>query len=349
MSIRVTFGLMVLNGEPFTRYSLRALYPFAHQIIVVEGACPGAEAIATPQGHSTDGTLEVLRDFQACEDPDGKVTVVTAEDEGYADGFWPGDKDEQCQAFMHRATGNYLWQLGMDEFYKADDMRRVLDMLASNPAISAVTFPSRIFWGGFDYECYGQYLFKGQYSDRVFRWGPGYRHAGHRPPTICDDRGRDLRTLKWVTGEDMARRNIVVYHYSLVFPKQVAEKCSYYQYACWTKRNGFLKWAEENFTHLRDPFRVHNAYHLPSWLQRYRGRHPAQIELMKQDLQRGIPGIETRRTDDIEKLLASPRYRVARAALKLRLRFGGMFRGSTWRVRASHAKRAVLGVDFRCH
>ena len=34
---RVTFGIIVLNGEPFTRYCLRALYAFAHEIIVVEG------------------------------------------------------------------------------------------------------------------------------------------------------------------------------------------------------------------------------------------------------------------------------------------------------------------------
>ena len=37
---RVSFGIIVLNGEPFTRYALRALYPFAHQIIVAEGASP---------------------------------------------------------------------------------------------------------------------------------------------------------------------------------------------------------------------------------------------------------------------------------------------------------------------
>ncbi len=34
---KVTFGIIVLNGEPFTRYCLRSLYPFAHEIIVVEG------------------------------------------------------------------------------------------------------------------------------------------------------------------------------------------------------------------------------------------------------------------------------------------------------------------------
>jgi hypothetical protein len=40
-SPRITFGMIVLNGEPFMRYNLQAIYPFAHQIIVVEGAVEG--------------------------------------------------------------------------------------------------------------------------------------------------------------------------------------------------------------------------------------------------------------------------------------------------------------------
>ena len=65
--VNVTFGMIVLNGEPFVRYNLRALYPFAHQIIVVEGAAPAAASIATPEGHSTDGTLDTLHDFKIKE------------------------------------------------------------------------------------------------------------------------------------------------------------------------------------------------------------------------------------------------------------------------------------------
>ena len=63
-SPRITFGMIVLNGEPFVRYNLRALYPFAHQIIVVEGAAPAAAGIATPEGHSIDGTLAALKQFK---------------------------------------------------------------------------------------------------------------------------------------------------------------------------------------------------------------------------------------------------------------------------------------------
>ena len=103
---KVTFGIIVLNGEPFVRYNLRALYPLAHQIIVVEGAAPAAASIATPDGHSTDGTLEILRDFKVNEDPDNKLTIVTAEDNGYQNGFWPGEKYEQSQAYADRTTGD---------------------------------------------------------------------------------------------------------------------------------------------------------------------------------------------------------------------------------------------------
>ncbi len=113
--IRITFGMIVLNGEPFVRYNLRSLYPWAHQIIVVEGACRTARAVATPDGHSTDGTLRSLQRFQAEEDPEKKVLVVHARDEGLEDGFWP-EKTEMCQAFARRDG-----QLPL-----ADRLRRIL-------------------------------------------------------------------------------------------------------------------------------------------------------------------------------------------------------------------------------
>ena len=43
---RISFGIIVFNGEPFTRYCLRALYPFAHEIIVVEGGHEGRSLAA---------------------------------------------------------------------------------------------------------------------------------------------------------------------------------------------------------------------------------------------------------------------------------------------------------------
>ena len=328
---KVAFGIIVLNGEPFLRYNLRALYPFAHQIIVVEGAVPAASAIATPDGHSSDGTLDVLSDFKANEDSADKLTIVTAENHGYPDGFWPGEKHEQSQAYATRATGDYLWQVDIDEFYQPKDMLAVLRMLKDQPDITAVSFKMSTFWGGFDYITDGWYLRRGaDVFHRLFKWEQGYRYVTHRPPTVHDSQGRDLRSIKWIQGHNLERRGIMLYHYSLVFPKQVTEKCEYYSAAAWTRRQEAQQWARRVFMALQNPYRVHNVYKYPSWLERFTGQHPPQIEELRRDLQRGELNVAVRATEDMEALLMSWRYRFGRTILKLldrvERRWGGQWR-----------------------
>ncbi len=308
---RISFGVIVLNGEPFTRYCLRSIYPFAHEIIVVEGANPSSAAIATPDGHSIDGTLEVLRRFQAEEDPEGKLQIITR------DGFW-SEKDEQSQAYADRATGDYLWQVDIDEFYTPEAMHTVMSMLRQNSDISAVSFLQIKFWGGFDYLVGSWHARRG--SDiyhRLFRWKPGYRYVTHRPPTVHDEQGRDLRSLHWVNSGAMEKRGVVLYHYSLVFPKQVFEKCEYYRNAPWVDRFRALEWAEQVFRDLRYPYRVHNVYDKVSWLERFTGSHPPQITQLRTDIAMGRLQVEVRPTDDIERILQSPRYRLGRLVLQI--------------------------------
>jgi hypothetical protein len=308
--VRVTFGIIVLNGEPFTRYCLRALYPFAHEIIVVEGAVEAAAGIATKNGHSTDGTLETLHTFKDTEDPDNKLQIVVR------DGAW-SEKDSQSQAYAERATGNYLWQVDIDEFYRPEDMDTVLDMLSQDPEIAGMSFKQLAFWGGFDYVTDGWYLRRGgNIFHRLFRWEPGSSYVTHRPPTVHDSSGRDVRQLKYVSGHQMARRGVLLYHYGLVFPKQVLDKCEYYDRASWVGRNQYRAWAEDNFLRLEHPFRVHNVYDHPSWLERFSGSHPPQIEAMRRDLLEGRLHVEMRTADEIERLLTSKKYTMARLGLK---------------------------------
>ena len=308
---KVTFGIIVLNGEPLTRYCLRTLYPFAYEIIVVEGATLDAAAIATPDGHSTDGTLETLYQFKAEEDPENKVQIVTR------NGFWAG-KDEQSEAYAKRAIGDYLWQVDIDEFYKPGDMQFILKMLQSDPDIVAVSFKQITFWGGFDYITDGWYLRWGaEVYHRLFKWGPGYRYVTHRPPTVHDPQGLNLRRLKWINGYKLAERGVVIYHYSLVFPKQVLDKCTYYSHADWASHaRDAVGWAYNNFMSLKNPFRVHNVYQYPSWLERFQGQHPPETLRLQQDIHDGRISVELRRTDDIEQVLQSYSYILKRTLLK---------------------------------
>lgn len=350
---RITFGIIVLNGEPFTRYCLRALYPFAHQIIVVEGACPGAKRVATPEGHSIDGTLGVLKRFKAEEDPDDKVQIVTR------DGFWH-EKDEMSQAYAARATGEYLWQVDIDEFYKPDDIRAIMAMLIKDPTISAVSFEQFQFWGGFSSYVDSWRLRGGMNTfHRLFRWGPGYVYETHRPPTVLSPDGIDTRKIHWVSGAKTAQRGIRLYHYSFVFPKEVRNKSEYYARTFPVYLAHMEHWAERVFLSLRRPFAVDHIMSGPSWLERFVGTHPPLIEALRSDIESGRIDVEVRRTDDIERLLLSPWYRLGKIGLKLlgpvdrRLghwgrRFVGLFADPL--VVMSHVIRRIsslLGVERR--
>jgi hypothetical protein len=96
----------------------------------------------------------------------------------------------------------------------------------------------------------------------------------------------------------------------------VIEKCDYYANADWARRAGAVDWARDAYLALHRPFRVHNMYDHPSWLERYAGPQPEQIVWMMEDLRRSDGTIALRDTADIERLLRSPRYRLGRWLLR---------------------------------
>ena len=307
----------MLNGEPFTRYNLRSIYPWAHQIIVVEGACRAAVAVADAKGHSTDGTLDVLRRFQAEEDPDKKLTIVIAEDEGHPDGFWPGEKHEMSQAYAKRATGDYLWQVDMDEFYREEDMPKIMGMLKNG--VTQISFPILQFWGGLGFRENGEFLsIHFTQIHRLFAWGKDYRYTTHRPPTVVDGAGTDVRQQSWLDAATMRKRQIFLYHYCMLLPKQVRQKCSYYSRVDWQAFQKMEQWAEKVYFGFQTPFAVCDTLQYPlSWLEEYAGAHPKQVLEMVGDIQRGAhPHIALRPTGDLSRIIRSPQYRLGRLARK---------------------------------
>lgn len=307
-SIKISVGMIVLNGEPFVRYNLRSLYPHVHQLIVVEGACPSAAGVATPDGHSTDGTLETLRDFKQNEDPEGKLIIVTAREEGHHNGFWE-EKDEMSRAYAKRATGNYLWQIDSDEFYHEKQLPRLVDYLAKEGP-DAVSFPMLTFWGSTRYLVDSFYLIRDNAREyhRLFAWGPGFTYATHFPPTVLDNRGTDLRSKKWTRARHLEKMGIHLYHYSLLFPHQVYNKVSYYKAR---ERNAIDRWEDTVYRRLEKPFRAHNVYRHIGWLERFGGSHPSQVESMMSDIEAGKLAVPARDCADVEKLLGNRRYVIA--------------------------------------
>jgi len=315
---RITFAMIVLNGEPFVRYNLRGLYDFAHQIIVVEGAAPHASASATDDGHSTDDTLTAVRSFIENEDPDNKVQLITAEDEGHRDGFWPGEKDQQSSVCFNRATGDYVWQIDVDEFYHPRDFNRVITMLKADPSITGASFRWHNFWGGFDYLVDGwkfrEIENETDGAQRLFRWGDGYQFITHRPPTMHDANGRDHCDGNWLGGRQLIKQNIYCHHYGMVFPKQAQQKAAYYK-KMWPNHHDMDQWLTQSFEQLQHPYRILHGTPAPSWLTGFKGHHPPQIEALIDDLCDGNIDLPIRPTADIERLLHRAGYRLATGLL----------------------------------
>lgn len=342
---KLSFGIIALNSQPFLEYNLRALYPFAHEIIVVEGAVRAAASLATLDGHSTDGTLQMLREFQRNSDPQAKLVVVTAKDEGYEDGFWP-EKDEMSRAYAKRISGDWLWQVDSDEFYLSEDMGSVAVLLDRDPTITSISFPYVEFLGGFESRVNGIYhLYEQPLCHRVFRWGPGYRYVTHRPPTVVNERGEDLRSIHWLAKPDNNGRPICMFHYSYVFPRQARQKVGYYSNVDWTTafRNN-QRWYEDSYQALRRPMFLGERGGL-QWLERYEGEHPEAIEALRRDLTSGKISEQTRMEKDIDRLLSSWVYALQRGLVKLILPLYWPLR-STWKsLRATLLGRHQRGID----
>jgi hypothetical protein len=214
-------------------------------------------------------------------------------------------------------------------------MRSVLGLLKADPTISAISFEQIQFWGGFSSYTDGWYLRLDLPAiHRLFKWGPGYQYTTHRPPTVLTEQGIDTRMLHWLSEKEMARRGIFLYHYSLVFPKQVMEKSEYYgKSASWSALGEAQGWAHDVYVQLKHPYRVHNVYDYPSWLERFSGEHPPEIESLQRDLQSGRIAMDVRPTADIEALLKSPRYQLGRWMLKVLTPWGRYLTPALWRYR----------------
>jgi hypothetical protein len=132
----------------------------------------------------------------------------------------------------------------------------------------------------------------------------------HRPPTVNDLEGNNLAEKNWISGKEMRQKDIYMYHYSYVLPKQAQQKVGYYSHVAWTDafRESSL-WEQESYLKLSSPlFLGERGFPILQWLERFIGKHPDAILQLRKDLQAGIVKEDQRNDEDIEKLLSSPIY-----------------------------------------
>jgi glycosyltransferase involved in cell wall biosynthesis/ADP-heptose:LPS heptosyltransferase/predicted O-methyltransferase YrrM len=274
---RFSFVMIVLNGMPFIEYSIKSIYDFAHEIIIIEGAVEKCMFAANPDGSSNDGTVEFIKSFP---DPAGKIRLIQ--------GAWPEKCEMQNEALKY-VTGDYVWLIDSDEVYKARDLASIKEMLKADPEITQVNFIPENFWKGLDYIFTSTRFNEPAYHyRRLFKYRPGSSFSTHRPPTLYwPGENHSTEEMKLVDGHATRRMGIVMYHYSYVLNSQVRQKTELYKRYGWDAQwaSNFKEWYEQCYSKWtpRNRVEIEKSYGVwtadpTSHTSRFFGRHPEVME-----------------------------------------------------------------------
>lgn len=306
----ISFVIIVLNGMPFIKFCIEALYDSAHEILIIEGAVENCMFAANSDGSSLDGTVECIRNFP---DPAHKIRLIQ--------GRWP-EKLEMQNAALEYVTGNYVWLVDSDEIYKKEDIAHIKALLAGDRTITQFNFIPDNFWKGFDHIFVSPLFYQQDYHyRRLFKYIPGATFTSHRPPTmVWPGSTKTTESIHLVDGQKTRKMGIFPYHYSYILDSQVRQKIELYNRYGWGNmwnidmcmwfEKGFLAWTPERRK------TIERLY--PPWTGdrnsctvEFQGEHPEVmkkfIENFKKQAENSKPEVYSAEAAETGKSLASPR------------------------------------------
>ena len=192
--------LAVHNEEGWVEYNLSNNYDEFDIIRVVEGAVTGRPG-STSDGHSTDNTLDLIRNFP---DPDNKIELITADRHFKS-------LEEQKQTFLDYANeGEWLFIVDCDEFYLEGEVNRVRKAIEKHPKATEIIPTFFHFYRDFFHLRAPHPEWQPQHQ-RIIRYQPGLRYHTH--PVATDGQGR----CTYFTPEYQPSRytipNLHIFHY----------------------------------------------------------------------------------------------------------------------------------------
>lgn len=270
----VTFVMIVCNGDDFLKECLECVYPYAHSICIAEGATrKWMKALGWSNPRSQDNTLDIINKF-----PDSKCKIKLANSvSAYS------DKDNQINRAMRLVPRDtdYIWELDADELYRDRDLKHMMGILAKK-RVTYVEMNMYNFFKNIDTIAYGTKKGIWGYDTpvpRIFRYHPGAMFSKHRPPTLLNENGINVKKIKPMLSYNP--NNIKAYHYSYVTNKQVESKIKYYERVFkkpyvdeWYKKV-WLRW-DDNRDAVESRFSVHPSS-LGYKTKSFHGRHPKPI------------------------------------------------------------------------
>lgn len=200
--------IQACNEEKLIEACMLQLYDKVDRIVVIEGAVKSKVAAgqATPDGHSLDRTVEIIKEVKANKDPEKKIIFVQI------DRPWEDLEELKNSFFQYMQPGDWMLITDADEFVQP----HVVDKLRQ--AITLEPWATEFVPAGFYHFWRDAWHMRkpsgdwGQQHQRFIKFQPGLHYKNH--PVARD--AQDVCT--YFDPRYLSRRfvlpDFVVYHYS---------------------------------------------------------------------------------------------------------------------------------------
>ena len=242
-NFKVSYVMVVLNGEPFIKFQLQSIYKHAHEIIIVEGAYKKF-SFAAKEFRSKDKTISIIENFP---DPKKKIKLIKKK-------IFYDDKKEMCNEFMKYITGDVLWQIDVDEFYDENTHKYVKQIFSKDDLLDQVSFTFYDYYKTFDWIING---YPEQYLDviRVNRIFKGMTWVNQRPPTL-EFNNKIIIPRKKINGMQMLKNNHYMHNLTMIYDSQVKDKFIFYNKKSLGIFSGNDQWYTDSWKNYSQKFSV---------------------------------------------------------------------------------------------
>lgn len=219
--VRLVQCIQMHNEQEFARIVLSSIYDEVDRIIVIEGAVANRPN-ATPDGHSTDDTLQIIKDFKANHDPKKKVVLISINKP------WK-NLEEMKQTFLDLSIpGDWMIINDADELYRPEDIRRLRRAIELEPHAQEFVPNFLHFYGDMLHVAVPGPEWQPQHQ-RVFKYIRGMKYNSH--PVVTDPAGHCTYFSPHYQPRRFMLNDFFIYHYGYTrsnMDQIMKEKKEYY-------------------------------------------------------------------------------------------------------------------------
>ena len=223
--------------------NIKHIASIADKITIIEGAATPPAKPFTKDGHSTDGTVEKIKEIQV-KYP--QIELVQS-----PNGFWLyRNAEDMFRDLNRKMTTDYIWFMDGDEFYHEKDIPVILQLLKERQPYM-IEFYANYFWGNWNNVTSDEtgHLWSNSLPwQRIFKNSPNesYWHDFAPPTLIYKDGVVCNNQSNIITRDEMLSLGIRMYHYGFITKSQIDFKKVFYSHSGVDYEKAWNEWQQDH-------------------------------------------------------------------------------------------------------